>query len=107
MNAALTRYLEPADHPARPEGVRRQIEGKRSTMPIDCVIRNGKLVIPNCGILEADLAISGEKIVQIGLGIPDGKKIIDARGQHVFPGCVDTHSHYGHCNEFYDEMETE
>jgi dihydroorotase-like cyclic amidohydrolase len=76
-------------------------------MPIDCVIRNGKLVIPNCGILEADLAISGEKIVQIGSGIPDGKKIIDARGQHVFPGCVDTHSHYGHCNEFYNEMESE
>jgi dihydropyrimidinase len=76
-------------------------------MPIDCVIRNGKLVIPNYGVLEADLAISGEKIVQIGLGIPDGKKIIDAKGQYVFPGCVDTHSHYGHCNEFYNEMETE
>lgn len=76
-------------------------------MPIDCVIRNGKLVIPNHGILEADLAITGEKIVQVGLGIPDGKKVIDAKGQYVFPGCVDTHTHYGHCNEFYNEMETE
>ena len=76
-------------------------------MPIDCVIRNGKLVIPNHGILEADLAISGEKIVQIGSCIADAKTVIDAKGQHVFPGCVDTHSHYGHCNEFYDEMATE
>jgi dihydropyrimidinase len=76
-------------------------------MPIDCVIRNGKLVIPKVGILEADLAISGEKIARIGPGIPDGGKVIDAGGQYVFPGCVDTHSHYGHCNEFYSEMETE
>jgi dihydroorotase-like cyclic amidohydrolase len=78
-----------------------------SIMPIDCVIRNGKLVIPNDGIREADLAISGEKIVQIGSGIADAKTVIDAKGQYVFPGCVDTHSHYGHCNEFYDEMATE
>ena len=76
-------------------------------MPIDCVIRNGKLVIPNQGIVEADLAIGGETIVQIGQGIPEGPATIDAKGQYVFPGCVDTHSHYGHCNEFYSEMETE
>jgi dihydropyrimidinase len=76
-------------------------------MSIDCVIRNGKLVIPNYGILEAEVGISREKIVQIGLGISDAKKIIDAKGQYVFPGCVDTHSHYGHFNEFYNEMETE
>src|SRR5262245_66350416 len=75
--------------------------------PIDCVVTNGKLVIPEFGILEADLAISGEKIVGIGSDIRDAKKIVDARGQHVFPGCVDTHSHYGHCNEFYNEMESE
>jgi dihydroorotase-like cyclic amidohydrolase len=75
-------------------------------MPIDCVIRNGKLVIPNQGIIEADLAIGGEKIVQIGQGIPEGAATIDAKGQYLFPGCVDTHSHYGHCNEFYNEMET-
>jgi dihydroorotase-like cyclic amidohydrolase len=80
---------------------------EKEDMPIDCLITNGKLVIPKHGILEANLAISGEKIAQIGLGIKDAKKIIDAKGQYVFPGCVDTHSHYGHCNEFYSEMETE
>ena len=76
-------------------------------MAFDCVVRNGRLVIPNHGILEADIAITGEKIVQIGAGIGEGKTEIDAGRQHVFPGCVDTHSHYGHCNEFYNEMETE
>src|SRR5262245_33815496 len=91
--------------PSRP-GATRCIRGT-SAMPIDCVIRNGKVVIPKQGILEVDIAISGEKIAQIGAGIPDGKKTIDAKGQYVFPGCVDSHSHYGHFNEFYNEMETE
>jgi len=89
---------------ASPKGV---TGAKRPAMPIDCVIKNGKLVIPNYGVLEADLAISGEKISQIGLDINGARSTIDAKGQYVFPGCVDTHSHYGHFNEFYSEMETE
>ena len=76
-------------------------------MALDCIVKNGKLVIPKYGILEADIGIKGEKIVQIGSGIAEGGKILDARGNYVFPGCVDTHTHYGHCNEFYDEMKTE
>ena len=76
-------------------------------MSIDCVVKNGKLVIPKFGILESDIAIAGEKIVQIGHEIPDQGKAIDAKGKYVFPGCVDLHTHYGHFNEFYNEMETE
>lgn len=76
-------------------------------MGIDSIVRNGKLVIPRYGILEADIAIESEKIVQIGKEIPDSGKIIDAKGNYVFPGCVDMHTHYGHFNEFYNEMETE
>ena len=76
-------------------------------MAVDCVVRNGKLVIPKFGILEADIAIEGEKIAQIGRGLPEAGKVIDAKGKHVFPGCVDTHMHYGHFNEFYNEMESE
>ncbi len=76
-------------------------------MAIDCVIRNGKVVIPKQGIFEVDIAIGGEKIIQIGKEIRDGRKVIDAKGKYVFPGCVDTHTHYGHWNEFYSEMESE
>jgi dihydroorotase-like cyclic amidohydrolase len=76
-------------------------------MSLDCVIRNGKLVIPRHGVLEADVGIRGEKIVQIGRGIAEGRETLDAGGTFVFPGCVDTHTHYGHCNEFYHEMEAE
>ena len=76
-------------------------------MTADCVIQNGKLVIPKQGIFKADIAVAGEKIIQIGREIPDGKRVIDAAGKYIFPGCVDMHTHYGHCNEFYNEMETE
>jgi dihydroorotase-like cyclic amidohydrolase len=78
-----------------------------SAMSLDCVVRNGKVVIPHQGIVETDIGIKDGKIAQIGNGIADGEQAIDASGKHVFPGCVDTHTHYGHFNEFYHEMETE
>lgn len=76
-------------------------------MSADCVIRNGRLVIPKHGVIEADIAIKNQKITQIGKDVGEAGKIIDAKGQYVFPGCVDVHMHYGHFNEFYDEMSTE
>jgi dihydropyrimidinase len=76
-------------------------------MAIDCVVSNGKLVIPRQGVVEADIGIEGEKIVQIGRKLSGTGKVIDAKGRYVFPGCVDTHTHYGHFNEFYTEMGSE
>ncbi|MFC1943083.1 dihydroorotase family protein [Chloroflexota bacterium] len=76
-------------------------------MDKDYIIKNGKLVIPKHGILEADIAVKGEKIVQIGSGIMGEGKVIDASGKYIFPGCIDIHTHYGHYNEFYNEMESE
>jgi len=76
-------------------------------MSADCIVRNGRLVIPQHGILEADLAIKDGKISAIGRDVGEGRETLDAGGQYVFPGCVDVHMHYGHFNEFYDEMATE
>ncbi len=76
-------------------------------LDIDYIIKNGKLVIPKHGILEADIAVKGDKIVQIGSEIPGGGKVINASGKYIFPGCVDIHTHYGHWNDFYEEMESE
>lgn len=48
------------------------------------------------GILEnADLVVSGGKIVAVGRGIsvPAGAIEIDGRGKHVTPGIIDAHSH--------------
>ncbi|MDQ5873506.1 MAG: amidohydrolase family protein, partial [Acidobacteriota bacterium] len=48
------------------------------------------------GVLEnADLVVSGGKIVAVGRGIsaPAGAAEIDGRGRHVTPGIIDAHSH--------------
>jgi dihydroorotase-like cyclic amidohydrolase len=76
-------------------------------MSFDVVVKNGRLVIPGTGIVEADVGIEGEQIAEIGRDLPDGDRVVDAAGKHVFPGCVDTHTHYGHFNEFYHEMAAE
>lgn len=48
------------------------------------------------GILEnADLVVSGGKVVAVGRGlaVPAGALEIDGRGKHVTPGIIDAHSH--------------
>ena len=64
-------------------------------MAVDLLIQNGTVVTP-AGVLQTDVAVSGEKILGIGPGsaFPKPEKVIDARGQIVIPGGVDTHSHY-------------
>ncbi len=45
------------------------------------------------GVLEdADVAISGGKIVGIGKGLSGGR-IVDCTGKHITPGIIDEHSH--------------
>lgn len=57
----------------------------------DVVIKNGT-VVNSWGMIEADVAVSSETIVAVGLGL-SGKREIDAGGKLVIPGAVDTHVH--------------
>ena len=61
----------------------------------DLVIRNGT-VIDGTGAapIEADIAISGNRIAAIGTIAGSGAEEIDARGKLVTPGFVDIHTHY-------------
>ncbi|UCG31748.1 MAG: dihydropyrimidinase [Phycisphaerales bacterium] len=65
-------------------------------MKLDTIIQHGQLVSSN-DIIEADLGISGEKIVAIGQDLAatqaNGVKIVDARGRYLIPGGVDVHVH--------------
>jgi len=77
-------------------------------MPI--LIKNGTLLCPE-GPVQADLRVEGEKIVEIGPGLPDmGCERIDAAGKLVFPGFIDTHTHFemnkGKPNETADDWAT-
>ena len=62
---------------------------------ISVVVRNGT-VIDGTGAApyEADVAIAGGKIVEIGKITARGAEEIDAKGKLVTPGFVDIHTHY-------------
>src|ERR1700761_7102226 len=61
----------------------------------DLVIRGGNIADGRGGeIFEADVAISGERITEVGKVSAKGKEEIDAKGKLVTPGFVDVHTHY-------------
>lgn len=63
------------------------------TQHYDLIIRGGTLVLPG-GLVEADVAARGGRIVTIAPG-PEATaaEAIDARGLHVLPGLIDAHTH--------------
>ncbi|HEY9569342.1 MAG TPA: amidohydrolase family protein, partial [Thalassobaculum sp.] len=62
---------------------------------IGLVVRNGTIVDGTGGDpYEADVAVVGDQIVEIGKIASRGAEEIDARGKLVTPGFVDIHTHY-------------
>jgi len=61
----------------------------------DLVIRNGLIVDGTGGPAQrADVAIEGDRIVQVGGDVTVGHRESDADGLMVTPGFVDPHTHY-------------
>ena len=61
----------------------------------DLVIRGGNIADGSGGdLFEADIAISGGRITEVGKVSAKGKEEIDAKGKLVAPGFVDVHTHY-------------
>src|SRR3954447_12481983 len=61
----------------------------------DLVIRGGSIADGLGGELyEADIAVSGGRITQVGNVTGKGAEEIDAKGRLVTPGFVDIHTHY-------------
>ena len=65
-------------------------------MKVDSVIKNCKIVSPT-GIIQAGVAIKDGKIVAVAsdASLPEAKRTIDAQGNYVLPGIIDTHVHIG------------
>jgi N-acyl-D-amino-acid deacylase len=61
----------------------------------DLVIRGG-LIVDGTGARprRADVAVVGERIVEVGAEVGRGRREIDAEGLVVTPGFVDPHTHY-------------
>ena len=74
------------------------------------LIRNGTLVLPD-GPQKGDLRLDGGKITELGEALPCGdSEVISAEGKLVFPGFIDTHTHFemnkGRPNETADNWTT-
>jgi allantoinase len=63
------------------------VSAERST------IVGGRVVTPE-GIHRADVAIEGERIVEVGAAVRPATHTIDATGLHLFPGLIDAHVHF-------------
>jgi len=75
----------------------------------DLVVKNGTLVIPYTGIVKADVAVRHGRIAAISTDIAstEGEQALDATGQIVFPGAVDSHYHVGIYRPLSEDAETE
>lgn len=63
-------------------------------MSVDLVVKNAKLVSPR-GIYEAGVAVKNGVISTVArdIHLPEGDKVIDAKGQYILPGLLDGHVH--------------
>ena len=59
----------------------------------DLIFKNATLV-NHQGIFEADLAVRGGKVADIGEITTDADEIIDCTGLHILPGVIDTQVHF-------------
>ena len=61
---------------------------------VDILIKNGHVVDGTGGPwFQADVAITGDKIVYVGRAPVKAKRVIDAGGKVVSPGFIDMHAH--------------
>ena len=61
----------------------------------DLIIRGGSVVNGRGGEpVIADVAIDGDRIVEVGGNLGEAREIVDASGCYVTPGFVDIHTHY-------------
>ena len=61
-------------------------------MDFDLVIRDGNAVTATEEVF-CDIGIKGGSIAAIGKKLPKGEQEIDADGNYVFPGGIDSHTH--------------
>lgn len=75
---------------------------------MDLAIVNGMLVLPDCGMLRADLYVKNGKICSIGNNkMIRARRVLDAAGKYVCPGIIDPHVHLGLFASMETDMQSE
>ncbi len=78
-------------------------------MKCQTIIKNGKVVIPKIGTVEANICIDKGKIVGLvqSLSSLQADNEIDVKGCYILPGAIEPHAHYGYGGNLKDHFETE
>lgn len=78
-------------------------------MELDCLVKNGLMVIPSEGIIEGSIGIKDERIVTIGKSLDSiaAKQVINAQGNYVLPGVIEPHVHFGLGSQLEEDFLTE
>lgn len=74
-------------------------------MAVDIAIKNCRIVRPD-GIALEGIAVDGERIVAIAHDsyLPEADRVIDAEGNYVIPGVIDTHTHPGYAHALDEDI---
>ncbi|MEL7622388.1 MAG: dihydroorotase family protein [Clostridiales bacterium] len=75
----------------------------------DLLITNGRIVLPEAGVIEGGLAIKDGKILAIMApdAVCPAERLLDAGGNYVLPGIIDPHVHLGMFAPLEEELATE
>jgi dihydropyrimidinase len=77
-------------------------------MKVDTVVENGTVVSPTIGEIKTSVAMKDGKIAALGDALSfDAAERIDASGQYVFPGAIESHLHVGFLNPIEEDFASE
>ena len=72
------------------------------------ILKGGKCIIPNKGILPLDIKIQDGKIHSLGQNLSDNDAVtVEVDGKYLIPGVIDPHVHLGIFTAFDTEIVTE
>jgi dihydropyrimidinase len=78
--------------------------------PVQLVVKNGAVVLPEAGVFEGHVVIDDGRVVQLlpqTEDAPAAARVVDAAGRYVLPGAIDAHCHYGLLPPMRDRMAPE
>ena len=75
--------------------------------PADLALIGGKVVIPQAGVISANVYVKGGKIAALADCVLPSKEFVDVAGKYVLPGIIDPHTHFGIGTDFQTDLRSE
>ena len=101
-SAYLSRAVSPASTPMPAVGVTAP-----GLAPADLALLDGRIVIPQAGVITANLYVKGGKVAALSDCVLPARESIDVSGKYVLPGVIDPHTHFGIGTDFQTDLRSE